>query len=67
MHICSPEGSQKSKFDHRLFFMILTLFLIPQKTLVRTLVKRIGELNQIDFLLYIGEENMNEAAFEYLN
>ena len=40
---------------------------LKRKTLVRTLVKRIGELNQIDFLLYIGEENMNESAFEYLN
>ena len=38
-----------------------------QKTLVKTLVKKIGEVRQIDFLLYIGEENMNESAFEYLN
>jgi trehalose-6-phosphatase len=40
---------------------------LKRKTLVKSLVKRIGERRQIDFILYIGEEAMNEHAFEYLN
>lgn len=30
-------------------------------------MKRLGEVKPIDFLLYIGEESLNEPAFEYLN
>ena len=34
---------------------------------MKTLVKKIGTEQEIDLILYIGEENMNEPAFEYLN
>ena len=40
---------------------------LKRKTLVKTLIKRIGEVVPIDFLLYLGEEAMNEPAFQYLN
>jgi len=35
--------------------------------LLKALVKSLGEKRQIDFILYIGDENMNEPAFQYLS
>ena len=31
------------------------------------LVRKLGKENPVDFVLYIGEESINESAFSFLN
>ena len=40
---------------------------LKRKTVVKSLIKLVGERRKIDYILYVGSEKMNEYAFEYLN